>query len=91
MPAGFRLFSEPDFFTPIPLHVGGNLIRRFHNIRVVGKLKPGISIEAAQAELDVIAARLEQQYPDTNATWRLPIARPESWSACAAIVRRSSR
>ncbi|MCG8468747.1 MAG: ABC transporter permease, partial [Gemmatimonadetes bacterium] len=46
MPAGFQLFSEPDFFLPIPLHVGDNLIRRFHNLRLVGLLEPGVSIEA---------------------------------------------
>ncbi len=73
MPAGFQLFSEPDFFVPIPLHTDGALIRRFHNLRLVGLLKPGVSIEQAQAELDVIAARLERQYPESNTTWRLPI------------------
>ena len=31
---------------------------------VVGRLKPGISVENAQAELDVIEARLARQYPE---------------------------
>ena len=73
MPPGFQLFSQPDVWMPIPMYVGGNLVRRFHNLRLVGKLREGVSIEQAQAELDVIAARLEQQYPESNATWRLPI------------------
>src|SRR5688572_1413978 len=34
---------------------------------VVGKLKPGVSIEASRAELDGIAAQLATEYPSTNA------------------------
>ncbi len=33
---------------------------------VVGGLKPGVSVQSAQAEIDNITARLEQQYPETN-------------------------
>jgi putative ABC transport system permease protein len=40
--------------------------RGAHFLRVIGRLKPGITEEKAQAELTAIAARLEQQYPDTN-------------------------
>ncbi|HKG48707.1 MAG TPA: ABC transporter permease [Pyrinomonadaceae bacterium] len=40
--------------------------RGAHFLQVIGRLKPGVSKEQAQAELTTIAARLEQQYPDTN-------------------------
>jgi predicted permease len=40
--------------------------RRFHPLEVVGRLKPGVSEHAAQTELQVIAKRLESQYPATN-------------------------
>ena len=40
--------------------------RGAHFLRVIGRLKPGVTEEQAQAELTAIGARLEQQYPDTN-------------------------
>jgi putative ABC transport system permease protein len=40
--------------------------RGAHFLNVVGRLKPGVPEEKAQAELTAIASRLEQQYPDTN-------------------------
>jgi putative ABC transport system permease protein len=39
------------------------------NLRVdltTARLKPGVAIDAARKELEVIASRLEKQYPDTN-------------------------
>jgi putative ABC transport system permease protein len=35
-------------------------------LSVEGRLKEGVSLEQAQAELDLIAARMAQEYPDTN-------------------------
>jgi putative ABC transport system permease protein len=46
-------------------------MRKAHFIRPVGRLKPGVTIRQAQADMDVIAAQLEKQYPDSNTGWGL--------------------
>ena len=40
--------------------------RGAHYMNVIGRLKPGVSKEQAQAEMTTISARLEKQYPDKN-------------------------
>jgi putative ABC transport system permease protein len=73
MPAGFEfpIQNDPvDFWTTIAGDAAGKTPvtaqRGAHFLQVVGRLKPGVTLEQAQAEFTAIAARLEQQYPDTN-------------------------
>ena len=45
-------------------------------LRVIGRLRPGVSLAAAQADLGGIARRLAAEYPDTNAdvgAWLVPL------------------
>ena len=44
-------------------------IRSNHNYRAIAKLKSGISVERAQADLMAVSARLAVQYPDDNKDW----------------------
>ncbi|HEX5889681.1 MAG TPA: ABC transporter permease [Pyrinomonadaceae bacterium] len=73
MPAGFEfpIQNEPvELWTTIAGDASGKTPvttqRGAHFLRVIGRLKPGVTLEQAQADLTTIAARLEQQYPDTN-------------------------
>ncbi len=47
--------------------------RDVHILTVVGRLKEGVSVPEAQAELDVISARLAQEYPATSKGWGVAI------------------
>jgi len=51
-----------------PLAIAPDLARnrQSHEFYIIGRLKSGVSIQSAQAEIDSITARLEQQYPETN-------------------------
>ena len=70
MPPGFRFPVEgerADYLIPlhplVPEHVNN---RDSHFIRMVGRLKPGLTIQHCDAEMKTIAARLEKQYPKSN-------------------------
>jgi len=44
-----------------------------HNYGVVARLKPGVSVAQARAEMTVIARRLESAYPATNSGWGITL------------------
>jgi putative ABC transport system permease protein len=69
MPRGFRypVGNKLDYMMPLHPLVPTELNNRgSHFLRMVGRLKPGISVKQASAELAAIAGRLEKQFPDTN-------------------------
>src|SRR5262249_11280956 len=62
-PASLNLISGAEIYEPLTIDPGRE-IRLNHVIFVVGRLKHGISISQAQAEMDTIASRLAMQYPE---------------------------
>jgi predicted permease len=55
-----------DYWVPINFSPSQAAERRSHYLQVVARLKPGVTLEAARADMDGIARRLQEQYPDTN-------------------------
>ena len=41
----------------------------FHWLLVIGRLKPGVSLAQAQADMKVVTARIAQQHPQSNKGW----------------------
>jgi predicted permease len=66
-PANFQFGEEADITVPIGLSAERFRLRgRDPGSDVVARLKPNVSEQQAETELNLIAARLEQQYPETN-------------------------
>jgi putative ABC transport system permease protein len=63
MPAGFEYPVRAELWVPF-LAAEDTPARSAHNYRVIGRLRPGVSLAAAQAELTGVAARLAAQYPE---------------------------
>jgi putative ABC transport system permease protein len=58
-----------ELWVPLAVTEGMRSSRRGDFLSVIGRLKPGVGVEQARAEMTTIAARLEQQYPASNTAW----------------------
>jgi putative ABC transport system permease protein len=73
-PPDFQYAGEADINVPIGLSADRFKLRtKDPGIFAFARLKPGTSIASANADLNTIAARLEQQYPDTNTGRRVRV------------------
>jgi putative ABC transport system permease protein len=70
---GVLAAGMPDRFEShlfLPLAIKPEFIRRDnHQLLLIGRLKPGISLQQANSELNNIAHRLAETYPATNKNW----------------------
>jgi putative ABC transport system permease protein len=69
MPAGFEFPGQTQCWAPYTLKPEDWQQRSGHGLAGIGRLKNGVTIEAAQADLNAIAARVEHLYPETNSGW----------------------
>lgn len=68
-PANTQLFRSLAINPRFPNYTD----RDARNVYVLGRLKPGLTVDQAQAELDVAGRRLEQDYPTTNTGLRFKV------------------
>jgi putative ABC transport system permease protein len=66
MPAWFNYPKGTEVWTPLDMSPQNLGPRGSHSFLAVGRLKPGVTVSQALADLQGIARRLEQQYPDSN-------------------------
>ena len=66
MPEDFRIGLRADLWIPIDMDSKKLPPRGEHSYPVIGRLKPGVTAQQAKANLNAIAIRLEEQYPDSN-------------------------
>ena len=67
MPRDFE-FPKPrtQLWVPIAFPAEEAAQRGSHYLEVIARLKPGVKLQQARAEMSTIAARLEKQYPEQN-------------------------
>jgi putative ABC transport system permease protein len=73
LPGTFDFPSATDIWLPMRAPAT-QPHRRGNNYRAVARLKPGVSLEQARAEMTGISARLETEYPDTNRNMRVLVS-----------------
>jgi putative ABC transport system permease protein len=66
LPPGFGFPDKTDLWVPARISPDDLKYRMAQNWLAVGRLKPGVPLERAQAEMSSIAGRLAQQYPESN-------------------------
>jgi putative ABC transport system permease protein len=70
MPTSFQFPDRDiDLWTPIAFTAAQAQQHGSHYVLVIGRLKPGVTTEQARTEMSAIAARLAEQYPNSNAGW----------------------
>ena len=72
MPPDFQL-PNPDIELWYPLFFGKSDLdersRGSDGLVVIGRMRPAATLQSARAEMDLISARLREQYPSTNAAF----------------------
>lgn len=68
MPKGFFFHErEAEYWVPFAASAEDWARRGSHFLKVVARMKPGVTLERAKADMDRVAKNLQVQYPDTNA------------------------
>jgi len=64
-PRALTVLTNGEVWVPLVIDPPKEM-RLNHVLFVIGRLKPGVTVQAAQAEMDTIAARVGQQYPEVK-------------------------
>ncbi len=67
MPQSADLIGRSEVWAMMPIANMPEGARRAYVLHAVGRLAPGVEMDAARADLEAVAARLARQYPDSNA------------------------
>jgi putative ABC transport system permease protein len=65
MPEGFQFPDSVELWSPLGIDLD-RVNRGSHFLSAIGRLKPGVSLDQARAEMGAVASTLEERYPDNN-------------------------
>lgn len=73
-PADFEFpAANTEMWVPLTFSAGERADHDHRKLSVIARLRPGVTLQQAQAQMDVIARQLAAQYPKTNAGWTAPV------------------
>jgi putative ABC transport system permease protein len=77
LPPRVGLASDAELWHPLAPDPASR--RDNHMLGVVGRLRPGVTIETASGEMRAIARQLGQQYPESNGEWGVRLETFSDW------------
>jgi len=66
MPPTFRYPDKVEIWTPLALPPSSSTNWEDRTLRVLARLAPGVTLEQAQAQMNLLSQRLAAEHPDTN-------------------------
>jgi putative ABC transport system permease protein len=66
LPSNFKIAGKVDLYLPLAFTTEEMNDRLDDHLAVIARLKPGVSVEQASANMSAITRRLAEQYPQTN-------------------------
>ena len=66
VPKEFQLLGRTSIWALIPLSPRRPQLRSAYVLQVIGRLKPGVTLEAASADMAAVAEGLAREFPQTN-------------------------
>jgi putative ABC transport system permease protein len=73
MPSGFDFPAGAELWTPLGLNASTWDDRSATYLQVIGRLKPGVSIDQAKTDLSSVATRVRAQHPENFDTPQFPV------------------
>ena len=84
MPAYMSFGARCEAWTPFAPSEERAKNRGAHNLAVVARLKAGVSLTTARAEMPTLAARFAQQYPKSNNEWGIELVSLQKQAAAGS-------
>jgi putative ABC transport system permease protein len=81
LPNAFRMAPTTDIWMPVGQYVDDLTSHLHHEFSILARLKPGMSISRAQAELTTLNRQEEKAFPDTHKNWGVLVTPLEDPSA----------
>lgn len=90
MPRDFHFPALRELWVPLtldPVKEPWRADRTNRNLAVFGRLKPGVTLDQANAEMSIVAQRLQEQHPKSNTGWGIRLRTFYDWIVPEEIRR----